>query len=100
MRPDDVLYLGSCDNGVYKLAQALGWVEEIEKYIGKTFVPLPEDGVGEDLKSVVVESEELLKDTARTPEPLNITTGHSANIDKIAAAIGYKQKEAEAEPKE
>ena len=96
MRPDDVLYMGSCDNAVYKLAQELGWVEDIEKYYGKPFVPLPEDGVGENLESIKVKSDERLKDKARTPEPLNITTGHAANIEKITEAIGSKQKDAEA----
>ncbi|KAI1931968.1 Sir2 histone deacetylase Hst2 [Ophidiomyces ophidiicola] len=30
-RPDDVLLLGECDNGVLKLADALGWREELEQ---------------------------------------------------------------------
>ncbi|KAL4917465.1 DHS-like NAD/FAD-binding domain-containing protein [Aspergillus aurantiobrunneus] len=30
-RPDDVLILGDCDDGVRKLAQALGWGEELER---------------------------------------------------------------------
>ena len=30
-RPDDVLVLGDCDEGVRKLADALGWREELEK---------------------------------------------------------------------
>lgn len=29
-RPDDVLLLGDCDAGVRKLAEALGWLEELE----------------------------------------------------------------------
>ncbi|KAL8707476.1 MAG: hypothetical protein Q9220_007508 [cf. Caloplaca sp. 1 TL-2023] len=29
-RPDDVLLLGDCDEGVRKLARALGWLEELE----------------------------------------------------------------------
>lgn len=30
-RPDDVVILGDCDDGVRKLAQALGWEEELER---------------------------------------------------------------------
>ncbi|KAL2787290.1 DHS-like NAD/FAD-binding domain-containing protein [Aspergillus keveii] len=30
-RPDDVLILGDCDDGVRKLARALGWEEELER---------------------------------------------------------------------
>ncbi|PNP37447.1 hypothetical protein TGAMA5MH_10682 [Trichoderma gamsii] len=29
-RPDDVLELGSCDNGIRKLAELLGWTDELE----------------------------------------------------------------------
>ena len=30
-RPDDVLILGDCDSGVRRLAEALGWLDELEK---------------------------------------------------------------------
>lgn len=30
-RPDDVLFLGDCDEGIRRLADALGWREELEK---------------------------------------------------------------------
>lgn len=35
-RPDDVLVLGDCDGGVRKLAEALGWLEELEEMWVKT----------------------------------------------------------------
>ncbi|KAI9751883.1 MAG: Sir2 histone deacetylase Hst2 [Candelina submexicana] len=35
-RPDDVLILGDCDTGVRKLAQALGWLEELDVLWAKT----------------------------------------------------------------
>lgn len=31
-RPDDVIELGSCDAGIRKLAEELGWLEELEEY--------------------------------------------------------------------
>ncbi|KAF2648000.1 NAD-dependent deacetylase sirtuin-2 [Lophiostoma macrostomum CBS 122681] len=39
-RPDDVLLLGDCDAGVRKLAEACGWLEELEDMWAKT---APED---------------------------------------------------------
>jgi NAD-dependent histone deacetylase SIR2 len=35
-RPDDVLLLGDCDSGVRKLAEACGWLEELEKLWAET----------------------------------------------------------------
>lgn len=35
-RPDDVLMLGDCDTGVRKLAEACGWLEELESLWAKT----------------------------------------------------------------
>ncbi|KAL2355198.1 NAD-dependent histone deacetylase SIR2 [Cryomyces antarcticus] len=35
-RPDDVLLLGDCDDGVRKLAKACGWLEELEALWTKT----------------------------------------------------------------
>lgn len=35
-RPDDVLMLGDCDTGVRKLAEACGWLEELESMWAKT----------------------------------------------------------------
>ncbi|RMZ87058.1 hypothetical protein DV736_g5717, partial [Chaetothyriales sp. CBS 134916] len=35
-RPDDVLLLGDCDEGVRKLADALGWREDLEAEFAKT----------------------------------------------------------------
>lgn len=35
-RPDDVLLLQECDDGVRKLATALGWIDELEAYWSET----------------------------------------------------------------
>jgi NAD-dependent histone deacetylase SIR2 len=35
-RPDDVLMIGDCDTGVRKLAEACGWLEELESMWAKT----------------------------------------------------------------
>ncbi|MCJ1474072.1 Sir2 histone deacetylase Hst2 [Lambiella insularis] len=35
-RPDDVLLLGDCDEGVRRLASALGWLDELEELWAKT----------------------------------------------------------------
>lgn len=35
-RPDDVLILGDCDTGVRKLAEACGWLDELEQMWAKT----------------------------------------------------------------
>ncbi|RMZ81690.1 hypothetical protein DV737_g2397, partial [Chaetothyriales sp. CBS 132003] len=35
-RPDDVLFLGDCDEGVRKFADALGWREDLEAEFAKT----------------------------------------------------------------
>ncbi|PSN61405.1 NAD-dependent deacetylase sirtuin-2 [Corynespora cassiicola Philippines] len=38
-RPDDVLILGDCDTGVRKLAEACGWLEELESLWAETARP-------------------------------------------------------------
>jgi NAD+-dependent protein deacetylase SIR2 len=70
-RPDDVLVLGDCDEGVRKLADALGWREELEaewertnpdkgKKRGEEATPRTKQQVLED------EVEKLTKDIDRT----------------------------------
>ncbi|KAF2001329.1 NAD-dependent deacetylase sirtuin-2, partial [Amniculicola lignicola CBS 123094] len=47
-RTDDVLLLGDCDGGVKKLAEALGWLEELEELWETTALPPSENSaVGE-----------------------------------------------------
>ncbi|KAF2088465.1 silent information regulator protein Sir2p [Saccharata proteae CBS 121410] len=40
-RPDDVLVLGDCDNGVRQLAEACGWLEELESAWAETASTVP-----------------------------------------------------------
>ncbi|EGD95310.1 SIR2 family histone deacetylase [Trichophyton tonsurans CBS 112818] len=58
-RPDDVLILGDCDSGVRRLAEAFGWLDELEKLWAET---CPELGIGSKLVSEKQDKEPASKD--------------------------------------
>ncbi|KAL3471697.1 DHS-like NAD/FAD-binding domain-containing protein [Aspergillus californicus] len=79
-RPDDVLVIGNCDDGVLKLARALGWEKEL--------IHLWE-GVNPNKKS---QEEELAPPSTRE-ERLEIEISHlTAEVDKTLEISGAYQK--------
>lgn len=71
-RPDDVLLLGDCDEGVRKLARACGWADELEAIWARTAAP-----AGEVEKSA---------DAAKA-EPKSREEGLDDEVDKLTKEI-------------
>ena len=100
-RSDDVLILGDCDAGVRKLADALGWREELEDLWRKTNPSAEEQSKQEQpeqTKDQRLESEieQLTGDVDKT---LQISRDHYGWLEKHLAARGKKQEADTAEEK-
>lgn len=92
-RPDDVLQLGDCDGGVRKLAEALGWLDELEALwaeTGKRFgldIPKKVDAKAEASKT----ADEKLQDdvdklTKEVDEALKLNKEHEEKARGDVAA--------------
>ncbi|KAI9701792.1 MAG: Sir2 histone deacetylase Hst2 [Candelina mexicana] len=81
-RPDDVLILGDCDTGVRKLAQALGWLEELEVLWAKTnpdSVSREEQKKPPNTKDEALEAE-VEKLTGEVRNTLKLSNGHADRL--------------------
>ncbi len=81
-RADDVLLLGDCDDGVRKLASALGWIEELEALF-KTYNP--DHSLGgqvsrDDESQPNTLDDEIAKITKEVDDSLRITDQHAASV--------------------
>ena len=79
-RADDVLLLGECDTGVRKLADALGWLDELESLWKRTspLVPASEDqNVPQKTREEKLE-DEVEKLTQEIDKSLKISEEHTA----------------------
>jgi NAD-dependent histone deacetylase SIR2 len=79
-RADDVLLLGECDTGVRKLADALGWLDELESLWKKTSPSVP---ASKDQKVPQKTREEKLEDeveklTQEIDKSLKVSEEHTA----------------------
>jgi len=83
-RPDDVLVLGDCDQGVRKLADALGWREELESLWHEVGPPAEE--VSEVKKEPKTGDEALEEEiaalTKEVDQALKISNGHKEYLEK------------------
>ncbi len=82
-RPDDVLLLGDCDAGVWRLAAALGWERDLEALWKGTNQEKPT--TGGDHKVSQRDKDELLDDqitnlTREVDESLKISDDHTARL--------------------
>ncbi|MCJ1413688.1 Sir2 histone deacetylase Hst2 [Xylographa parallela] len=79
-RADDVLIIGDCDEGVRRLASALGWLDELEA-LWTTTQPVPVKGkqepINEKTKDEIV-ADEVAKITDEIEKSLNISANHTA----------------------
>lgn len=78
-RPDDVLLLGECDDGVRKFAEALGWLEELEALWSETELSPTEQEIQE--KTPPKSKDEQLQEqldrlTEEVDQTLNISNSH------------------------
>lgn len=82
--PDDVLLLGDCDEGVRALAEACGWLDELEALWAKTApkatsdVEEPEQKVEQD-KDEALEAE-IEQITREVDETLNLSKWHEEKV--------------------
>jgi len=83
-RPDDVLLLGDCDGQVKKLAEACGWLEELEELWRKT-APREVKELGKEKKVQTKEEsmeEEIEKLTREVGTSLNLAKEHDVATRK------------------
>jgi NAD-dependent histone deacetylase SIR2 len=84
-RPDDVLMLGDCDTQVRKLAEACGWLNELESKWAKTS---PKDAatIAKDVKEEIKSKDQLLEEdidklTEEVDKTLKVADSH---IDRVS----------------
>ncbi|KAF2747112.1 SIR2-domain-containing protein [Sporormia fimetaria CBS 119925] len=97
LRPDDVLVLGDCDEGVRKLAGALGWLDELEALWAKTAPGRQPKTEKERLKKSRDEQlqEEVEKMTKEVEENLKISEGHKSWLEQHVVEKAAKASESE-----
>ncbi|KAK2793502.1 Sir2 histone deacetylase Hst2 [Onygenales sp. PD_12] len=100
-RLDDVLLLGECDAGVLKLADALGWREELEELWARTN---PENaaalkkGKMEEKETAAKSRDELLRDevdklTEEVENTLHLSKSHEMRVrEELEAKEGEEKK--------
>lgn len=79
-RADDVLLLGECDTGVRKLADALGWLDELESLWKKTSPPVPaskDQNIPQKTREEKLE-DEVEKLTQEIDKSLKVSEEHTA----------------------
>ncbi|KAK4498152.1 hypothetical protein PRZ48_010808 [Zasmidium cellare] len=92
-RPDDVLILGDCDDGVRRLCDALGWRDELEALWAKT-APKSSFDLGkkeEKTKDEALE-DEVEKLTKEVDETLNLSKWHEEKVRNENLPKGASEK--------
>lgn len=87
-RPDDVVVLGDCDTGVRKLAEALGWLDELEllwRELGgnvkeKEALRMQEERRGMTRDEIL--EEEVGKLTREIDSALKLSSDHTARVNE------------------
>ncbi|KAF2101622.1 NAD-dependent histone deacetylase SIR2 [Rhizodiscina lignyota] len=93
-RSDDVVILGNCDDGVRKLAEACGWLEELEEMWAKTVPKVAAEQLGKQEGEESRTKDEKLQDeidklTKDVDETLKITKGHEEALNQH---LGQKEE--------
>jgi NAD-dependent histone deacetylase SIR2 len=100
-RPDDVLLLEDCDGGVRKLAEACGWLEELEALWAETALPEePEEEKPKKSRDELLEEEvdKLTKDVEQT---LHVGKSQHEWLEKhVDRKIAMKQEDDEKDSSE
>lgn len=103
-RSDDVLILGDCDEGVRKLADACGWLDELEQMWAMTAPKVAADRLEKSEKEVAKTKDEDLQDeidklTKDVDETLKISKGLeealNGHLNKKADKIEEKAEKGE-----
>lgn len=94
-RPDDVVILGECDDGVRKLADALGWLEELEALWAQTspeeVKPREKKEEKEKNKDEILQ-EEVERLTEEVEATLNISQAHEERTRSQLGTPSEKQE--------
>ena len=85
-RSDDVCILGDCDEGVRKLAEACGWLDQLEALWAKT-APKEAAELGRPVEEVKKDKDEALEDeidklTKEVDETLSLSRWHEDKVRK------------------
>ena len=80
-RPDDVLLLGDCDDGVRKLADALGWRDELEAMWAKT--RREEEGPPAASTEPATVEDEIDKLTKEIDQSLKLSENHVQSTSEL-----------------
>ncbi|EER39219.1 conserved hypothetical protein [Histoplasma capsulatum var. duboisii H88] len=103
-RPDDVLLLGECDDGVLKFAEALGWREELEELWAQTN-PKQAGLTNKEKEKLARSKDEQLRDeverlAGEVEHTLQISRSHEARVrselhigEKVETAKGAEGPE-------
>lgn len=83
-RPDDVLLLGDCDDGVWQLASALGWLDDLEKlWVVTNPIAYKEKSQPPKTRTAdEVLEDEITKLTADVDQTLKVSHDHTAWLKK------------------
>ena len=83
-RADDVLILGDCDEGVRRLASALGWLDHLEA-LWRTTQPGPVKGIqeprDEKTKDEIL-ADEIAKITEEIDRTLKLSAEHTSSVEQ------------------
>ncbi|WEW57972.1 Sir2 histone deacetylase Hst2 [Emydomyces testavorans] len=87
-RPDDVLLLGECDDGVLKLAEALGWREELETLWAEVNPEKAASTIGEKKSAPITRDEQLREEVEKLTEEVEHTLDASqAHEERVRAQL-------------
>ncbi|OAA79181.1 SIR2 family histone deacetylase [Akanthomyces lecanii RCEF 1005] len=97
-RPDDVLSLGSCDDGIRQLAAELGWADELEKMWRGV---VGDDEAERQLRSQKERSKEVDEEVQRLTEDMETALRFHDEESASNEAVASKSRQSEeAEPRE
>lgn len=89
-RPDDVLLLGDCDSQVRRLADELGWRDELEALYKEVGGPgATREPVAPSVKKEALE-DEIEKLTAEVDQALKLSDGHKSVDHALKISDGHK----------
>ncbi|EEP76100.1 hypothetical protein UREG_00949 [Uncinocarpus reesii 1704] len=95
-RPDDVLVLGECDDGVMKLAEALGWREELEALWAKVNPEKASKAPREKRTTPITKDEHLKEEVDKLTEEvghaLDVSQAHEERVRAQLQAIDVKER--------
>lgn len=99
-RADDVIQLGDCDSGIRKLAQACGWLDELEDMWNETGNKFGIDPIPRPVKKPAMSKDEMLQDevnkiTQEVEDTLHVTKIQTDKVMNTEAKPRIQQQREE-----